>query len=568
MSSEAGGAGDFLERASALGDFGRADDAIAELRRGLAEYPQDPDLLGLLAWLLFFNGGSADIGADSGAGGERAAEAERAAKDVLAARPHDWRGLTVLCEIAVQRGLPDEALAHAAAQCEHYPDWSGGHLNVAYALLGDERGSRAERKQRRAEIRASLDRALELAPENVETLRRVAIMLRRIDDPQGSSDVLDRALQLDPVNQDLLLLAAERVGGQPDQTVHGLGAVSAKNEAEALRLLSGVLAENPDHRGAARAISDQVWFRTQLLATLPLWLFAALMLFAYLVFGEPISTSSRTRVKGAEAFLMVPMAWLLLFISIRRKGLPKRFMRRLYKPVWWVWIGLAIAALGGLAMIFFALAMFARSGEAMLALQGSYVGGITRGIGFVAWFVLIGELLIVFARFRSERVAGLAVADAEGVAAARAELRTALWGLIRTGVAVVLALVPVFAAPIATRPEAAGGFAAVALALGAPPIVTLALRLGRWSGLRRRMRNPEGRGSSAAVVAYALAAVTAILAAVGAWLLADRHAGEYDPPPTPQQIEMQERQHEISEITQRLRETTRQLENALPPSTQ
>ena len=58
-----------------------------------------------------------------------------------------------------------------------------------------------------------------------------------------------------------------------------------------------------------------------------------------------------------------------------------------------------------------------------------------------------------------------------------------------------------------------------------------------------------------------------VIAAVGAWLLADRHAGEYDPPPTPLQIEMQERQHEISEITQRLRETTRQLENALPPST-
>ncbi|MFT4232450.1 MAG: hypothetical protein QM606_06725, partial [Leucobacter sp.] len=448
-----------FERAQALNGFGRSDEAIAELRRGIGAFPDDPDLLGYLGWLLFFAG--------------HPDESERFAEQALAARPGDARALNTLCEVTVAAGRADEALRHARELQRCFPDWQVSHLDAAYALLADTSGSRSELASRRAEVRECLDRALELAPEDVDTLQRATIMLRRIDEPEAASDTLDRALALDPTNARLLLLAAEREAAKTSgpQHLQGLG-LSAGHEADALRLLAGVLAENPDHRGAARAISDGVWGRTQLLASAGLWLSAGLMVFAYLVFGEPVAGSRRTQLRAAEAMLVLPAAWFVLLFTIRGRGLPKGFMRRLYRPVWWVWIGFGAAGIGGLGVCLWALSLALRSGERQLETQGSYVGGITMGIGFTAWLLLIAELLFVFARFRSEQHSGLYPHDDEGRAAALAELKSLRWGLVRVGVAALLALLPALAAPIAMRPEAAGGFGAVAAALAAPPLVS------------------------------------------------------------------------------------------------
>lgn len=527
-----------FERARALEGFGRRDEALAELRRGLAGFPDDADLHGYLGWLQFFSG----LPEEAGASAQRA----------LALRPGDARALNVLCEVAVAAGRAEEGLASARDLQRHFPEWQVSHLNAAYALLAIEGGPREQRRRRRAEVRENLDRALRLAPEDVETLRRATIMLRRLDEQEAASETLDRALALDPSNEDLLLLAAEREAGRTSgpQHLQGLG-LSAGHDAAALRLLSGVLAENPEHRGAAREISDHVWIRTQLLAGTGLWLLAMLSVFAYLVFGEPSPGSHRTQLRFAEALLILPAGWFVLLFTIRRKGLPPRFMRRLYAPVWWVWIGFALAAVGGLGTLLWALVLGVRSGETQLATQGSYVGGVTMGIGFTAWLMLTAELLFVFARFRSEQRTGLFPRDAGGAAAARAELRGGLWGLIRVGVAALLALMPLYASPIAMRPEAAGVLAPVAASLALPPVVALLLRLGRLLDLRGRRRGPA--------VGIALAVSLALSAAglVGVWLLADRHASEFDPPPTPWELEMRER-------GARLQESIDDLESSLP----
>lgn len=551
----------YFDRADALNNFGRLDQAIVELRRGLGEFPEDPDLLGYLGWLLFFAG--------------QPEQAEEAAKSALAVRPADDRALNTLCEVTIAAGRVDEGLAHARELQQHFPDWPVSHLNAAYALLADTTGSRAQKRARRTEARACLDRALELAPEHVPTLHRVTVMLRRLDEPETAWETLDRALALDPSNDGLLLLAAEREAARVSgpQHLQGLG-LSAGHEAAALRLMSGVLAENPDHRGAAREISDQVWARTQLLAGLALWMLVGLSTFAYLVFGEPMAGSQRTRMRFAEALLMLPAAWFVLLFVIRVKGLPKRFMRRLYAPVWWVWIGYAIAALGGLGVMLWALSLGLRSGETQLAMQGSYVGGITMGIGFTAWLLLIAELLFVFARFRSEQRSGLYPRDEEGLAAARAEGRAGLWGTIRVGVAVLIVLMPLYAAPIAMRPEAAGGFAAVAAAFGFPPLVTLLLRFGRILALRRAVEGSEtassgsrsGRSGSGIIVLITLIAlILSAFGIVGTWLLADRHAAEFDPPATPWELESQERSEKLREMNERSEEMREMLENVTPP---
>ncbi|MFT4232528.1 MAG: hypothetical protein QM606_07125, partial [Leucobacter sp.] len=90
----------------------------------------------------------------------------------------------------------------------------------------------------------------------------------------------------------------------------------------------------------------------------------------------------------------------------------------------------------------------------------------------------------------------------------------------------------------------AGGFGAVAAALAAPPLVSLLLRLGRVLAMRRAGgRGVPGGAGALLWVSIALAAG----AVVGVWLLADRHAAEHDPPLTPSELEMQERNERLRE---------------------
>ena len=71
------------------------------------------------------------------------------------------------------------------------------------------------------------------------------------------------------------------------------------------------------------------WILAVSFVAMAAWMLAMLAAFAYLLFGEPMSGSRRTQVRFAEAMLILPMMWFVLLFTIRRRGLPKRFMRRL-----------------------------------------------------------------------------------------------------------------------------------------------------------------------------------------------------------------------------------------------
>lgn len=532
----------FFERAEALRSFGREEEAIVELRRGLAEYPDDAELLGFLGWVLFFAG--------------HPQESEDAAQRALAARPGDARALNTLSTITAVDGRFDESLDYARQLQAGFPDWEVAHLNAATALLEDPRGPRAARKARREEVRECIATARSLAPEDPETLRRVSIMLGVLGDDAASSEALDLALAADPLNHELQLLAAARedrlaarTSGAP--AVKMIGA--AAHEAAALKILSGVLAENPAQRHLAREISDSVWVRTQWLAGIALWFTAGLALFAYFLFGEAFETTARTRTRLGELLLFVPIMWFALFFTIRRRGLPKRFIRRLFAPVWWVWLGLGLAAVGGLGMILQALALMARSGESALHMQGSYVGGNTMFLGFVAWLLVIAELLIIAARFVSAQRSGLVSRGAAGVAYAKYEFKESLFGFIRIGIAAAVAATPLFASGIARRPEAAGVCAVLGLALALGSFVWFLLSLGRLVAAQSESRRPI------AWAIYAVAAAVAVAGVAGTWVLADRHAAEFDPPPTPWQLEMREQNRKIDDTLDEIREIGRSL---------
>src|SRR5690606_19041567 len=92
--------------------------------------------------------------------------------------------------------------------------------------------------------------------------------------------------------------------------------------------------------------------------------------------------------------------------------------------------------------------------------------------------------------------------------------------------------------------EAAGVLPVIAVALALPALVVMLLKWARV--LRLRDARP---GSALLVTAAILLAITGI---VGTWLLADRHAGEFDPPPTPWELELRERQRELNDQFGRL----------------
>ncbi|MFT4187982.1 MAG: tetratricopeptide repeat protein [Aeromicrobium sp.] len=508
----------FFERAEALAGLGRFDDAVAELRRGLAQVPDDADLLGYLGWLSFF---AADP-----------ETAEDCARRTLALRPHDARALNTLCEVTVALGRHDEARAVAEELCERYPDWPTSHLHLAYALIHDKRRPFKARRERRARAREAVDRAVSLDPDDVEVLRRAGALLLQLHENAEAEKLAERGLALEPEHEGLMLVAAHsKQSADPVASAGGplVDAIrSASAQAAANKLFSGVLATNPQQRGVAREMTDGLWTRIQFLASAAVFLAAALMVIAYLVVGDPAPTSHRTRVKAGEALLMLPLLWLLLIFTVR-SGLPKRFIRRLFAKAWWVWLALPMTAAGGLAVMALAMGMATRSTSGMVATQGSYVGGITRAIGYTVCWLVAAELLIVFARLRADARTGLFPHDDEGDRAALVAAKGSLAGLGRVGFAAVFALVPVFAQRWETRPEAAGGFAAVAVALAVPPLVTTT---ARWA---RVLRGPRQK---------ALVVVSLLVAGAGLALaveFADRHADEYDPPPTPFQEDLRER---------------------------
>lgn len=533
------------QRALTLRGFNRPKEALTEVHQGIAEYPNSGLLWGLNAWLEYFHGDREVAGT--------------AAERSLGLDPQNTRGRIILIELAVIKQDSEAAIGHARVLLDQYPDWAEAHHNLAYAILNESGGTWKEKRDRKKRVRAEVHRALQLEPENPEVMRRSVSLLKTLGDREEATALLDRALASEPENESLLLLAAE---------------LKSKSESDAIRMLTGVLAQNPQQRSVARTLSDTVWSRTQWLASLSIWILAAMLLFCYLLFGDELDLSHRARMNLAYTFLAVPIAWIMLFVAIN-SALPPKYLARLWKPVWWVWAAFIAAAIAGLAVIFFGLALAARSQEHSLEMNGPYVGGITGGIAVVSCIALFAELVILFARFRSESRNRLYVADPEGVRAARAELRGALAGLVRVGIGVVLAVIPIIAASIATRPEAAGAFATIAVAVSAPPLVTL---LMRWSLQRGLQRGVQGRGAQARGVqggsqdevdreplsvsrgvfqsVQASGAIVLAIVAVGvAGWLAYQHTQEYDPPPSPWEVKMQEQQRKLSENLNELKDS-------------
>ncbi|WP_024356908.1 tetratricopeptide repeat protein [Leucobacter chironomi] len=233
----------YLRRAAALWDFGRAEEAAAELRRGVAAFPDSAALWSELGWTEYRCSHSE--------------EGRSAAERALALHPDDVRAHLTLAALELRDEQPRLARPHIDRALALAPEVPAAHLFAAWALRAEPRGDVSHREP----IRAHVHRAVALAPHDAGVYAAAAQMLGGIADKGELSHLVAQGLAIDPEHEDLLLLASD---------------VHTRTDAQAMRVLSGVLAQNPQQREAAFAMTSAVWERTRLVAALAAWLLVAI----------------------------------------------------------------------------------------------------------------------------------------------------------------------------------------------------------------------------------------------------------------------------------------------------
>ena len=166
---------EYDERAHALYNEGKYDDALAVLREGLALYPQAVELhVGL---------GYARLAR------EEYAWARRSFDDALALDAEHEDALAGLGEVLMKFGQHDEALRTFERTLElGYEDDIELMLQVGRALFREGQIEEAKRY---------FDTAVRQTPDNAEAVACVGYTLHRLGDDKGAAEALERALAID-----------------------------------------------------------------------------------------------------------------------------------------------------------------------------------------------------------------------------------------------------------------------------------------------------------------------------------------------------------------------------------
>jgi Flp pilus assembly protein TadD len=166
---------EYDERAHALYNEGRYDDALAVLREGLALYPQAVELhVGL---------GYARLAR------EEFAWARRSFDDALALDAEHEDALAGLGEVLMKFGRHEQALQTFERTLElGYEDDVELMLQIGRALFREGQIEEAKRY---------FDTAVQQTPDNAEAVACVGYTLHRLGDDAGAAEALERALALD-----------------------------------------------------------------------------------------------------------------------------------------------------------------------------------------------------------------------------------------------------------------------------------------------------------------------------------------------------------------------------------
>ncbi|EYT54913.1 hypothetical protein H490_0107075 [Leucobacter sp. UCD-THU] len=460
----------YLRRAAALWDFGRAEEAAAELRRGVAAFPDSAALWSELGWTEYRC--------------SHPEEGRSAAERALALHPDGVRAHLTLAALELRDEQPRLARPHIDRALALAPEMPAAHLFSAWALRAEPRGDVSHREP----VRAHVHRAVALAPHDAGVYAAAAQMLGGIADKGELSHLVAQGLAIDPEHEDLLLLASD---------------VHTRTDAQAMRVLSGVLAQNPQQREAAFAMTSAVWERTRLVAALAAWLLVAI--------AVPPAVFA---LLGA---ICVNLFQLLVGTT---RSAPRGFLRQTWsRPPW---------ARAGVVLVFV--------GAAWPVLMGALLASGALGLLPVPLLALLAGELIVVAAAETDAARTL---DGAGDAArqfAEHRLRAARRGWWRIGLGAGCALLAAVFAALLGAGDATGRFwpllGVIALVLAAPPAFALLLRrrqLGAAvSGEATGARAPMRFAIASAAVSVALAVVMACVPPAPS-----ERSGIPDPDPSP-----------------------------------
>lgn len=296
-----------LARAELLAELGRHHEAAAVLRAGLAERPEDVELLTGLATLAL----------DAG-------DPVTAYGCATAALEHDPGGggpaLRVLARLNLLAGDPDAAVELAHRVVAQDPADPSAHALLATCLsrgVGLGAGKRAGL--------AAVARVAELAPEDPDLLLQAALAAERLSEPDLARRLVTAGLQADPGHTELATANA-RLRNFTSERAAGL---------------TRVLASDPTARHARHALSEVVWGTLSRLAS-GVWIYAvALMLLS--------AWTPPGVLRYLTPLLMAPLLvhWTRLFVRLRRV-LPAGYLS---KRLWRNPVAVAGVLLAGLAAL-------------------------------------------------------------------------------------------------------------------------------------------------------------------------------------------------------------------------
>ncbi|TBN55540.1 hypothetical protein EYE40_15185 [Glaciihabitans arcticus] len=273
-----------IERSAALIGFNRREDARRELLAATSRHPDADELWAALAVL--------EVQLSDFAAAR--VSAERA----LALNPESALGLHALAPSLFYLKQKKRARAVVDELVSRYPQWPAAHLQSAFIYAWTEFGI-----DDRNRARLSALRAIELAPEDPGAYGDAVDVLAALRFYGEANVLLTRALELDPTNEQLLLLRA-RFGG------------SAESGAEDIYL--GMIAENPRQSQAGRALHQLVWHRMTRLASLMLGIAAAFLVVATVLYSSPLG-STALGVPAVGVILIFAIIWLVWAGSLGRQ---------------------------------------------------------------------------------------------------------------------------------------------------------------------------------------------------------------------------------------------------------
>ncbi|GIE36442.1 hypothetical protein Ait01nite_094870 [Actinoplanes italicus] len=270
------------ERARALADVGRLEQAERAVRDGLVETPSDAELLALLAGLRRLQG-------DSPAALEFADAA-------VAVAPGQAVMYIERAECLLMLGRTAEALDSAREAVRLGPDRPEPHRSLARCLTLLRQHDAA---------REAAGRAVTIAPQAVENLITLAEVERHAGRPSAARQATARALAEDPENPDgrwmMAVLDAHRL-----------------RVGEAMRGLRGLAADHPDRYGAP-VLS---WPVRGLLVSLTVGLVVGLPVVAVLAAGGLWWAPSLLLARGSAAVIVLVSVTMAIRVLVPAGRLP------------------------------------------------------------------------------------------------------------------------------------------------------------------------------------------------------------------------------------------------------